>query len=334
MVNIYDISEKAGVSIATVSRVLNGNSKVSEKTRQKILAIMKETGYQPNAFARGLGLNTMNTVGILCADSSDQVLASAVYFLEQKLHKYHYDSLLCCTGYDVAVKEKYLGLLLSKRVDALILAGSNFVEADMEKNRYIIEAAKEVPVIILNGYLDAPNVYCALCEDSEVMYRLTSQFLKRTDRILYLYRSLSYSGREKLAGVRKAFDRAGVTLHQDQTVLFNGTIDETRQMLLERSGGKKLWDVIITSDDELAVGACKFACAAGWKVPDELQITGYNNSRISICRDPEITSVDNHLEFSCQNCVSMLMKALTGGQVPSRMSVSGDIVARGTTMDL
>ena len=69
--NIYDISKKAGVSIATVSRVLNGNEKVSANTRQKVLRVMEEESYSPNAFARGLGLNTMKTIGILCADSSD-----------------------------------------------------------------------------------------------------------------------------------------------------------------------------------------------------------------------------------------------------------------------
>ena len=69
--NIYDISEKAGVSIATVSRVLNGNANVSEKTRKKVLDVMEKYGYRPNAFARGLGLNTMKTIGLLCTDSSD-----------------------------------------------------------------------------------------------------------------------------------------------------------------------------------------------------------------------------------------------------------------------
>ena len=68
--NIYDISQKAGVSIATVSRVLNGSEKVSEKTRKKVLAVMEENSYTPNAFARSLGLNSMHTVGILC--SSDR----------------------------------------------------------------------------------------------------------------------------------------------------------------------------------------------------------------------------------------------------------------------
>ena len=74
---IYDISEKAGVSIATVSRVLNGSS-VSERTRQKVLDTIEQYGYTPNAFARGLGLNTMKTIGIMCADSSDLYLAKAV----------------------------------------------------------------------------------------------------------------------------------------------------------------------------------------------------------------------------------------------------------------
>lgn len=85
--NIYDVSNKAGVSIATVSRVLNGNAKVSSATRNKVLDAMKELDYTPNVFARGLGLNTMNTIGIMCIDSSDIYLANAVYYLEQELRK-------------------------------------------------------------------------------------------------------------------------------------------------------------------------------------------------------------------------------------------------------
>lgn len=85
--NIYDVSNKAGVSIATVSRVLNGNAKVSSATRNKVLDAMKELDYTPNVFARGLGLNTMKTIGIMCIDSSDIYLANAVYYLEQELRK-------------------------------------------------------------------------------------------------------------------------------------------------------------------------------------------------------------------------------------------------------
>ena len=135
---IYDISQKANVSIATVSRVLNGSDKVSEKTRQKVLNIIEEFGYTPNVFARSLGLNTMKTIGILCADSSDIYLSKAVYYLETLLRASGYNAILCCTGYETANKESCMSLLLSKKVDGIILTGSNFVEREIEKNNYMI----------------------------------------------------------------------------------------------------------------------------------------------------------------------------------------------------
>ena len=95
--NIYDISKQAGVSIATVSRVLNGSDKVSPSTREKVLQVIEQNSYTPNAFARSLGLNSMHTVGILCADSSDVYLASAIYYLERELRQNSYASMLCCT---------------------------------------------------------------------------------------------------------------------------------------------------------------------------------------------------------------------------------------------
>ena len=117
---IYDISEKAGVSIATVSRVLNGSNNVSEKTKKKVLDVINQYEYTPNAFARGLGLNTMKTIGIMCADSSDPYLAKAIYYIEQKLRANGYDSILCCTGYDLDTKASSMNLLITKKVDGII----------------------------------------------------------------------------------------------------------------------------------------------------------------------------------------------------------------------
>ena len=104
--NIYDISEKAGVSIATVSRVLNHNSHVSPKTREKVLKVMRENGYVPNAFARGLGLNTMKTIGLLCPNAADPYLAQALAYLERAFSESGYNCLLACTGRELEAREK------------------------------------------------------------------------------------------------------------------------------------------------------------------------------------------------------------------------------------
>ena len=151
---IYDISEKAGVSIATVSRVLNGSSNVSEKTKKKVLDVINQYEYTPNAFARGLGLNTMKTIGIMCADSSDLYLAKAIYYIEQKLRANDYDSILCCTGYELGTKMSSMNLLITKKVDGIILVGSNFIYERESDNKYIADAAMQVPVMLLNADLE------------------------------------------------------------------------------------------------------------------------------------------------------------------------------------
>ena len=130
--NIYDISKQAGVSIATVSRVLNGSSSVKPKTRKKVLDVIEKCGYTPNAFARGLGLDSMNSIGILCADCSDIYLAKAVYYIEGNLREGGYNCILRCCGYDLPNKQRAVNLLLAQRVDALIMVGSSFIEANPE----------------------------------------------------------------------------------------------------------------------------------------------------------------------------------------------------------
>ncbi len=330
--NIYDISKQAGVSIATVSRVINGNTNVSQKTKDKVLAVIKECGYTPNAFARGLGLNTMNTVGILCADSSDPYLAKAIYYLEQTLRKNSYDVLLCCTGYELEEKQKYLNLLLSKRVDAMILVGSNFVEAEDTKNDYIRVAAKTVPIVILNGALNGDNIYSALCDDFQAIYDATTALIRNGIKdILYLYNSKSYSGKQKLEGYTAALKDNGITYKKSLVSYFTGDLPSVTEHLVSLSQNGLDFKGIITSDDSLAVGAIKYAKALKLAIPEELSIIGYNNSIYAECCDPELTSIDNKLETVCKNCVSTLMGVFSDEQVPLKTIFPAEIVKRETT---
>lgn len=330
--NIYDISEKAGVSIATVSRVINGNKRVSEETREKVLRVMKETGYEPNAFARSLGLDTMHTIGILCADVSDNYLANAVYYLEQELRTYGYDVLLCCTGYEWGDIEKYAKLLMSKRVDAVILVGSHFMGKGKAKSSYIADIAKSTPVIMVNGFVDCKNVYGVMCDDKEAEYRVAKAFLScGKARLLHLVRSLSPSGQNKIEGVKQAFSEKGLAFNKEDVIVFDGSVHETKNMLLETLCEREGYDVIMAGDDELAVGALKYAAAAGLSVPEEIQIIGYNNSKLSVCCEPELTTVDKKLEYLCINAVAVLMRVLKGGDAPGKTTFSADIVIRQTT---
>lgn len=330
--NIYDISKKAGVSIATVSRVMNGSDKVSEKTRKKILDIMKETGYTPNAFARGLTFNTMKTIGLLCADCSDHFLATAISYLEKGFRANGYDCILCCTGYEIATRENYLKLILSKKVDAVVLVGSTFIEETLEANQYLIDCASKVPVFSVNGYLDSPNIYCTLCNDAEAVYNVTQKLIEQNfTKSLFIYRSASYSGRHKQKGFQQAYKDAGLPLSDKQIICKHGSIDEIRDMLLAYYDKEFQFDSIVAGDDEFGVSAVKFAKQKGLSIPKDFSIIGYNNSKSGICCEPELSTLDNKLEFVCNNTVQSVMNILDGQDVPRKTLVSAEYIKRQTT---
>lgn len=330
--NIYDISKKAGVSIATVSRVLNGSEKVSEATRQKVLSVMEETGYRPNAFARSLGLNSMFTVGIMCADSSDIHLAKAIYYLERELRHNDYASMLCCTGYDLEDKKKYLQLLLGRNVDAILFVGSNFIEDSEQDNDYLFETAKKMPVFLLNGHLAGENIYSVLCDDYQSSFDLTDEILKSgAKKPVYLYRSLSYSGRRKLTGFQAACQKHGFSQTEELCFAGPSALEDTVSFVRELLEGDPVIDAVLASDDELAAGAVKYALTSHVDMPAQLQVAGYNNSLLSTCSTPEITTVDSKLEFMCITAVSLLMQTLQGKQAPQKTMFSGQIIHRGTT---
>lgn len=330
--NIYDISRQAGVSIATVSRVLNGSSKVSDATRKKVLDVIDKNSYTPNAFARSLCLNTMSTVGILCSDASDVYQAQAIYYLERELRSNSYTSMLCCTSYQLQEKKEYLNLLLSRNVDALFFIGSHFIEPTQKGNAYIFNAAKKIPVFLLNGKLSGPNIYSILCDDENASKSITDLLFDRgASSPVYLYRTLSYSGQRKIHGFCRSLREHGIADTDQKTFSCPGPVEKTCEVLDELRNKGVFFDAVAAADDELAVGAVKYALQHGLRIPEDFRIAGYNNSLLSTCSSPEITTLDNRVEFMCTSAVSQMMQVLEGKDIPPQMIYSGSIIEHETT---
>ena len=332
--NIYDIAKLADVSIATVSRVVNNSPKVSPKTKEKVLAVMKENEYTPNAFARGLGLGTMKTVGIICPDISDIYMAKAVSYLESSLHDHGYDCILGCSGFKQEEKENYVKLLLSKKIDTLILVGSTYAgrgrdEADTD---YIREAAEQASVFMINAKVAGDNIYCTYADDFQATYEVTKAYLRRgKEKILFMYDSESFSARQKMAGYEAALQDAGYPVLGNLKFKTKNDIEYTKNMLLEYN--KVLdFDSVLATDDGIAVGAIKYAKIKGLSIPEELSITGYNNSILAIGSDPELTSVDSKLGVMCRKTVERMIDLLENeSRIEKNVCVPCEIVRRCTT---
>ncbi len=333
-VNIYDIAKKAGVSIATVSRVLNDSDKVSDKTRDKVNEVMKKMDYTPNAFAQGLGLNTMHTVGILVPTISDLYLATAVSYLVESLEEFKYDCLLSCSGFHTEKKEEQVQMLLSKHVDALILLGSTFSGRgeDPHDTDYIFEAARQVPVFLINANVEGDNIYASVFDDKEAIRDTTEKLIRQGRKeILFITDSRSYSAKKKLDGFKEALERNGREFHEEQMLHVPLHSRLVKEALQEMSDIR--FDAAITTDDSIAIGVVKYALSLGLKVPEDIAVVGYNNSGLAIACEPEITSVDSQMKKVCGDTVRRLIDRLADPEadLPQKVVVSCKLIERGST---
>ncbi|MDQ0204734.1 LacI family DNA-binding transcriptional regulator [Pectinatus haikarae] len=311
---IYDIAEKCGVSIATVSRVLNGSSRVSAKTKEKILLVMKEQNYQPNPFARGLGLNSMKMIGVLCEDVSDSFYATAISLIESYLRLIDWNVILGCTGRGSGLKYKHLQFLMEKHVDAIIIIGTPFNHTkDLD---YLKNVAKKRPVIMVNSYIKHNNIYGIICDEETGMSDIVGKLAEKGCKsVLYLYDSLTYSGRQKLTGYKK-----GIATHKlDENPLLqnkiNRSLEDVEQTVKKLIEQNVYFDAVVTSEDLLAIGAQRAILQMGKNMP----IVGCNNSLLAQCATPMITSLDNQLEILCREAVELLTKLMNDKEVPSKM---------------
>lgn len=320
---IYDIAEKAGVSVATVSRVLNNSDKVRPKTRQKILDIMEQEGYTPNIFARGLGLNSIKMIGIMCTDVSDLYYATAVSFLERELRHQGFNSILSCTGSRLEDKKQSMAILLEKHVDAVILVGSAFKEST--DNSHIRAAAASAPVIAINSHIELPGVYCYLCAEDEITAQATrSLFEAGCNQPVFAYDGNSYSTALKKEGFLRAHTQSCRPLHPQQLLRTTRDFACIEQDFTALAAAGFMPDAVIASTDLLAIGLQKALAKAGRTLP----IIGFDNSILASCATPSLSSIDNRLENICLSAVAGLVSLFEGTAPPPQTYFQGQLVVR------
>ena len=327
MSTIYDIARAAGVSTATVSRVLNDSPRVSEKTKDKVLSAIREAGYMPNAFAQGLGLHSMKSVGILCTDASDPFFSSVIHHLEEQLRRNGYHCILTCTGDSLEDKQACLNLLLSKHVDAVMILGSAFMECTTKDREYILRAADQVPLVFLNGWLEHPNIYCVQNDPCESVYAVTKHLLSSgRQRPLFLHQRPSFYTQQKLKGYRKALEGFSIP---ERILQCPGGIREAVDFLLENP--PEGVDAVICTHDEEAAAFLKYAKRRGIRVPEDCSIVGHGALTLAQCCEPELTTVNLHIPQLCSIAASHLMMLFSGSKPPHNTILAGTVLPGGTT---
>ena len=325
--NIYEVAKRAGVSIATVSRVINKSTSVRVETRQRVEAALKELNYRPNAIARSLVVNATHTIGVLASDVRDSYYANAIYILEQEFRSLGYHVILCNTGGELEKRKSYLGLLLEKKVDGIVLVGSVFKEKT--GNKHIIDTAATVPVVMLNSYLEGENIYSVVCDDRTATAKIVNSLYQRGHRdIVYIYDVDSFSGIAKLEGFRSEMALVGLSIQPHTIIRTESGLLGGILALNHLDSINSNFTAIVTSDDILAAGVLKGLALHNKQVPEDVVVFGYDNSIISKCTNPELSTVDNKVETLAKVTVRTLYDVLQGANTLHNTTVIPELIFR------
>lgn len=320
--NIYDIANEAGVSIATVSRVINGKRAVSQATRQKVEEVLARHHYVPDQIARGLVTKSTRTVAVMTIDIRDIYYANVAYTIEQELSRRSYSALLCNTGDEIQNKMEYIRNVLRQKVEAIVFVGSVFRDGVMDEA--IRNVAARIPVVMVNGFVEADNVYSVICDDRLGVVRAVHYLTGRgRSRLAYLKSADTFSARSKARGFCEAVNAPlgrMVTVSRSIRGGYEGA--ETLLAWAERP------DAVICDDDITAVGVLKCLAAHGVAVPGEISVVGFNNSVLAETSTPALTSVDSLMIEMGRTAVATLLQVLDGKTPRRRITFAPDIRLR------
>lgn len=285
---IYEVSKLAGVSLATVSRVINNSGRVTEKTRRKVEAAMRELGYRPNSIAQSLASNRSNSVGILVPELHGPFFGNMLSGIEAELRGAEKHVIITVGHSDEAKELDGIEFLITRRCDALIL------HVDAVPDGYLLKLDEAVPVVLINRTLPAMANRCVYL-DNELGGRLAAQaLLDRGHRSLACITGPRWKkdAGERLAGFRKALHERG--LEPNPELIVEGDFQESGG----RDGMARLlatgipFTGLVCGNDSMAAGAVDAARESGLSIPEDLSVIGFDNIMFARWVHPKLTTID------------------------------------------
>lgn len=324
--NIYDIAEKAGVSIATVSRVINNSGSVSSKTRRRVTDIISQNNYIPGTNARSGKIR--GPVGVICSPRNRQLILPLLQSLERINI---FPEVIFCDDDRLNLK-KNLDRLSELNAGFVIMDGYNLA-GNEQRSGMIHDFAAKIPVIMLGAFIDCPGIYCIACPEQALIADITLSYIKKgITEILFLFSSLNFGCTEILQSYRSAFVTGGLSDDCGRAHLCPSGFDEAYAYVSELSASGKLPGLIIASDDELAAGVLKATVSSGINVPQQLEIIGIGNTSISKYCNPELSTIDCHTDKICEQAVSVLSALMHKSTAPTRTVLNPVLIKKGTTL--
>ncbi|MBC1609869.1 LacI family transcriptional regulator [Listeria welshimeri] len=330
--SIKDIAKLSGVSVATVSRVINDNGRFSEETRQKVLAVIKETNYQMNFSAKSLRMNKSFSVGILVPDISNYFFSSVVQQMEAILFEQGYSTIICNTGRNLDKELAYLNMLESKMVDGLIVIsgadefGFNYSNAE---NGIPYVCIDRQPKDKKDTIFISSNHYQGAFEATEALIHAGAK-----SPVIFMHSRQSSSAKERLKGFQDALKKNNIQMDPELSIFTMDLQkpDYQKNIATFVKKAKKI-DGIFAINDHIAIELLNFLPTIGKKIPDDIKLIGFDDTPQCNYTVPKLSSVKQNIPEIAQITVDNLISIIKNPEqqkqiteiVPVELSLRGSI---------
>jgi DNA-binding LacI/PurR family transcriptional regulator len=321
---LEDIAAQAGVSVATVSRVLNGRPGVSDRTRQAVLAAVELLGYdrpQPARVRSGL-------VGLIVPELDNPVFPLFVQAIETALAAQGYAPLLC-TATPVVEENEYVDVLLARGVAGCVFVSGRHANTEADRSRYWELRAAGFPMVLVNGYVEGLDAPFVSADDVESFRTAVAHLLALGHRRIgcVMGPARYVTSRRKLEGFRQGLagaDGGELVVHGIYSVEGGQAATD---LVLERGA-----TAVVCGNDLMALGAIRAARARGLRVPGDLSVVGYDDSPLLAFTDPPLTTLRQDVTGMSRHAVEALLDEIRGTPQPRReLLFRTQLMVRGST---
>ncbi|MBA2469031.1 MAG: LacI family DNA-binding transcriptional regulator [Chloroflexia bacterium] len=330
-ITIKDIAARAGVSISTVSRVVNQSVKVDPATEERVHEAIATLGYRPNLLARSFRRKITHTIGLLVPDNSNPFFAEMARVIEDAGFAEGYSVILCNSDLSEVKQTRYIDVLLAKRVDGIILTSTGLIpDEDTNHNLARIRQAG-VPCVVIDRDLGDEPVDQLLVDNHEGGYLAARFLLDHGHRAIACVVGPSdlTPSAGRIAGFRRALREAGLDLPADALVRGNGRHDGGARAVGELLARNMELTAIFAFNDEMAIGVIGALQRTGRQVPGDVSVVGFDDIPYAAAVFPAVTTIAQPIAEMGRMGLKMLLDRIrdpTGE--PSRILLSTRLMER------
>jgi LacI family transcriptional regulator len=341
-VTVYDIAREAGVSVATVSRVLNNTAPVKASTRERIVKLINKYQFQPNALARSLIKKVTGMIGIILPDITNPFFPEVLAGLEQEARNKGYTFFLCDTGssnQDVKAQylreSQYLNILIEKQVDGIIMIGGriDLVKCSKEMAKEVSEVNKRLPIVFINGDLPGGKFHRVAINESVGGELATEHLIGLGHKeIAFIggYKQMSNTV-NRVEGFKRAMERNGLAVHKDRVLHGGFSVDGGKRLMEEMFSRGNHPTAVVCANDLTGIGAMKFAIKSGMRIPDDLSIIGFDDTPMAASSIPELTTISLKCTELGRTAANMMHQLITKQRTDQVIAIDPALIIREST---